>query len=277
VIATPFAKTLKTLHWDTLANGLVVAGTLLFLLVAWFNKEVLGDDSQRPWVRARQVGEGLKSLSYRLVTGAQPYDGIEGLQRALDQAHELVTKAGIQADAATQAERAEKIPAVPLPIADYVLGRLDGQVTFYEDAAEREKAVVQATISAQRAISLALVVFGALGAVAEWRDIWAPALGLASTTIAAQMTLTRRRFLVDTYSTAAVKLRFAKTRWSISDRGPDDDARLVASVEGTLNGENAGWVEQMLLKPMASDAVPTAASAHDKGSGPGSASASALT
>jgi hypothetical protein len=58
VIATPFAKTLKTLHWDTLSNGLVVAGTLLFVLVAWFNKEVVGDDSQKPWVRARPARAG---------------------------------------------------------------------------------------------------------------------------------------------------------------------------------------------------------------------------
>jgi hypothetical protein len=252
VVATPFASTLRAARMTRIADAVVVVGTVLFALMAWLNKQVLGEDSQQPWVRARQVSEGLKSLAFRFLAGLAPFDGNDGAQRALDQALDLVTKAEVVADGVSPAEAAEKIPKAPMAIADYLNGRLDDQVAFYERAADHEKSVVRRTGNVGLAISATLVICGAgVALTTEWRDIWAPALGAASVMITSQMALARRRFVVETYSTAAVKLRFARSRWAVSDHTPADEAGLVASVESILNGENAGWVEQMLLKPKA--------------------------
>jgi DNA-binding helix-hairpin-helix protein with protein kinase domain len=136
---------------------------------------------------------------------------------------------------------------------------LDDQLAFYERESERERKIEDRITNTGRLISLGVALFGALGAVVErqWQDIWAAALGVASTMLTTQTTRARHHFLVDSYSTAAVKLRFAKATWNISPKTQADADQLIAEVESILSDENAGWVQQMLLKPV----VPYAAAA----------------
>jgi hypothetical protein len=258
LLATPFSKTLEANGLAGAAKVLVIIATLIFALLAWLNKEVLGDDSQQPWVRARQTGEGLKSLAFRFLGGIPPYDGASSPRIALERAAELVTKTGVAADRVDEKERAEKIPPAPMSPAEYVERRLDDQLAYYEREAERERKIEGRITSIGRLISLGVAVFGALGAfiAQEWREIWVPALGVASTMVTTQMTRARHRFLVESYSTTAVKLRFARAAWNISPKTQDDADKLVATVESILVDENAGWVQQMLLKPVVPDSGP---------------------
>ncbi len=265
VLTTPFAGTFRAYHFDAAANVVVAVGAVLFALMAWLNKQVLGDDSDQAWVVARTVGEGLKSLTYRFLGGVAPYDGTDGVRHALEQARTLVAAPTTPADPISEAEASERRPKVPLSIDAYIETRIDDQIKHYRAAAEREKTVIRQTTMLGLAISAALAILGAAsGFAAGWRDIWAPALGVASTMIASQMTLARRRFLVELYSTAAVKLEFARTEWRVSAKGATDKEKLVNTAETIFNDENAGWVQQILLKPKPSASVnPNAGGDHN--------------
>jgi hypothetical protein len=254
LLVTPFAKTFDKFHLDTVSSILTVVATVLFSLMAWFHREVLGDDSEQPWVRSRQTGEGLKSLAFRFLGGAKPFD-TPGPEAALRRAEELRKEAAIAPDSVTAEQAQEKIPPAPLTMLDYVKLRVDDQIDFYSKAIDRVREANRRIVNISLAISAGVVVFGALGALIakDWRDIWAPALGAAATLATAENTRARQRFLVDSYSTAMSKLEFAKTRWEVSAKQPEDDTQLIETTEGIVAAENAGWVQQMLLKPVVPD------------------------
>ena len=54
---------------------------------------------------------------------------------------------------------------------------------------------------------------------------------------------------------------FAKTRWEVSAKQPEDDTQLIETTEGIVAAENAGWVQQMLLKPVVPDQPATGTAA----------------
>jgi len=254
LLATPFGKTFEKYHLDGLAIVLTLGATVLFALIAWLNESILGEASDQPWVKTRQTAEGLKALSFRFLGGVPPFDSADAVTNALQQA-EAMADAGGTADAVVAAEAEKRIPPAPLTIGDYLTLRVADQISFYEKAATDARQANAKLVRIGRLISATVVVFGALGAaIAQtWREIWAPALGAASTLVTTQMAVSRRRFLVETYSLAAQKLRFARTTFETSQRTPSDEAALVATVESILANENAGWVQQMLLKPVVPD------------------------
>jgi hypothetical protein len=263
LLVTPFAKTFDKLDLDTVSRTLTVVATVLFSLMAWFHREVLGDDSEQPWVRSRQTGEGLKALAFRFLGGVKPFD-TPGSEAALHQAEELCKEAAIAPDSVTAEEAQKNIPPAPLTILDYVKLRADDQIDFYSKSIERIRNANRRIVNIGRVISAAVVVFGALGALIakDWRDIWTPALGAAATLATAENARARYRFLIDSYSTAMSKLKFAKTRWEVSAKKPEDDTQLIETAEGILAAENAGWVQQMLLKPVVPDQSTTGTAAR---------------
>lgn len=254
LLVTPFAKTFDKLHLGAVSSALTAVATVLFSLMAWFHREVLGDDSEQPWVRSRQTAEGLKALAFRFLGGVKPFD-TPGSDAALRQAEEFRKEAAIAPDSVTAEQAKKDIPPAPLAILDYVKLRVDDQIDFYSKAIDRVRNANQRIVNIGLAISAAVVVFGALGALVakDWRDIWAPALGAAATLATAENARARHRFLIDSYSTAMSKLKFAKTRWEVSAKKPEDDTQLIEAAEGILAAENAGWVQQMLLKPVVPD------------------------
>jgi hypothetical protein len=262
ILVTPFSKTFDKLGFAAVSSMLTVAATVLFSLMAWFQRDVLGDDAEQPWVRSRQTGEGLKALAFRFLAGVTPFDA-PGTDVALKQAEALLEKAGIAPDTVGAEEAVQGIPPAPLTTLDYLKLRVDDQIDFYSKAIERERAANARIVNVGRLISVGVVVFGVLGAVIakDWRDIWAPALGAAATMATAQNARARHRFLIDSYSTAMSKIKFAKTRWEVSQKTPGDESQLIETVEGTLAAENAGWVQQMLLKPVVPDPPPAGSAA----------------
>jgi hypothetical protein len=262
MLLSPFSKTLDKLGLDIVAKALTVGATLVFALTAWLHKEVLGDDSEQPWVRSRQTGEGLKALAFRFLGGVAPFN-TPGAELALKQADALIDKAGISPDTVDAKEALEKIPAAPLTIDDYMKLRVDDQIKFYSEGIDDEREKNARLVKIGRSVSVAVVVFGVLSGViaGEWRDIWAPALAAAATLAAAQNVRARHRFLIESYSNALVKLESAKTLWETSSKGPADNDRLIECVEAILTTENAGWVQQMLIKPVVPDTAPASARA----------------
>jgi hypothetical protein len=255
MLVTPFERSLEKFKLSKVAGALVVIATILFALVAWLHKEVLGDESQQPWVRARQTAEGLRSLAFRFLGGVHPMTGSDAATLALERAADLVAKSGVAADTITAGDgKPADMPAVPLSAEEYISCRIDDQIGFYERAVGREKKIESRIVATGRLISLAVAVLGALGAIlGEWQGIWAPALAAAATMVATQMNQSRHRFLIESYATSADKLRFAKATWSISTKQQADLDSLILSVETIISDENAGWVQQMLIKPVVPD------------------------
>jgi hypothetical protein len=262
LLVVPFSKTLEKYHFAKLSTALTVAATVLFALIGWLNESILGDGAQQPWVRARQTAEGLKALAFRFLAGLQPFDTQEAAKSALQQAEALASGGGV-ADAVNPTAAESGIPPAPISAQQYLVLRLEDQLSFYERARERERAAYQRISTVGRVISASIIAFGALGAgIADaWREIWAPALGAASALVTTQAAVSRHRFLSETYSLAADKLRFARATWNASQQAPEDALTLMTTVESALANENAGWVQQMLLKPV----VPDQGAARAKG------------
>jgi hypothetical protein len=260
LLLTPFSKTFETLGLGVVSSVLALLATLLFSLTAWLHKDVLGDESEQPWVRSRQTGEGLKALAFRFLGGLSPFDAL-GIEVALKQAEALAAKAGISPDSVSASEAAERIPPAPLLVEDYLELRVDDQILFYANGIERERAAQKRIVLVGRVVSAAVVAAGVLGTLVakNWRDIWAPALGAAASLATAQNARARHRFLIDSYSTTQAKLKFARARWEGSPADVGRDHLLVETVEATLASENAGWVQQMLLKPVVPDHAPAVA------------------
>jgi len=254
LLAVPFGKTFERYHLEVVSSALAILATALFALIGWLNESVLGDGSDQPWVKARQTAEGLKALAFRFLSGVPPFDNDGAISSALKQA-EALAQAGGAPDVVPAADAAKGIPPAPITIQDYLRLRIEDQIGFYEKSATEARVANAKLVRSGRLISALVIIFGAAGAAlaGAWRDIWAPALGAASTLVTTQMAVSRRRFLVETYSLAAQKLRFARITFEASKRTPSDEVALVASVESILASENAGWVQQMLLKPVVPD------------------------
>jgi hypothetical protein len=257
MLLSPFAKTLDKCGHNLVAKVLTVAATVVLALTAWLHKDVLGDDSEQPWVRSRQTAEGFKALAFRFLGGVAPFNSV-GAELALKQADALSDKAGIAADIVDATEAVKGIPTAPIGVDDYIKLRIDDQTKYYTVAIDREQKQNDRLIAIGRWISIAVVVFGALSGLitGEWHDIWAPALAAAATLAAAQTVRARHRFVIDSYSNALVKLESTKTLWTTSSKTAADYARLVETVEGILANEHASWVQQMLFKPVVPDAPP---------------------
>jgi hypothetical protein len=255
MLLSPFAKTLDKFEFSLAAKVLTLSTTIVLALTAWLHKEVLGDDSEQPWVRSRQTGEGLKALAFRFLGGVTPFNA-PGAELALRQADALGDKAGISPDSVDAKEGLEGIPVAPITTEDYIKLRIEDQIAFYSKAISRERQSNERLVKIGRGLSVAVVVLGALSGVltGEWRDIWAPVLGAGATLAAAQNVRARHRFLIDSYSNALVKLESTKTLWETSSKAPADNDRLIEAVEAILATENAGWVQQMLFKPVVPDA-----------------------
>jgi hypothetical protein len=254
LVATPLAKTLDKLNAHTLASIWVWVATFLFAATAWLNKEVLGDDSEQPWVRARQAAEGVKAVAFRFLMGVPPFAPVTGSAPAIDRADEILSKA--PAPETVDADEAKnKLPPVPLTPALYIQHRLDDQIAFYDKSVKDERKIDGNIRVISLALSGSITLFGAAGALIakEYSDIWAPALALLSTTVTTQMTRARHRFLIESYSRSAERLRSVKAKWTDSAGKPEDDDAMVLAVEDVLSNENGGWVQQMLLKPVVPD------------------------
>ncbi|HYQ03084.1 MAG TPA: SLATT domain-containing protein [Polyangiaceae bacterium] len=255
LLVTPFSKTFEKLGWDRTSAALTIAATVIFSLMAWFQKEVLSDDAEQAWVRARQAGEGFKALAFRFLAGVPPFD-VAGNEAALSHVDALAGKVATP-DRVADDEASKNIPPAPLSFEDYLKLRVDDQINFYRNAIERARGDQSRTVLIGRAISASVVVFGALGGVIakDWREIWAPFLSAAATLTVTQSARSRHRYLIDSYSVAADKLELAKTRYKTSNNTAGDQKQLVETVEGVLTNENAAWVQQMLLKPTVPDVV----------------------
>lgn len=104
--------------------------------MAWFHREVLGDDSEQPWVRSRQTAEGLKALAFRFLGGVKPFD-TPSSDAALRQAEGLRKEAAIAPHSVTAEQAKKGIPPAPLATLDYVKLRVDDQIDFYSKAIDR--------------------------------------------------------------------------------------------------------------------------------------------
>jgi hypothetical protein len=254
LIAAPVAKTLEAQGHKDAANIWSVVATLLFALTAFLNKDVLGDESQKPWVRARQAAEGIKGLSFAFLMGVSPLESPQGVEPALARAGEIASKAQQTPDGVSDEEAKKDLPPVPLTADAYREVRLEDQIRFYEKSAADERAIDARIGKISWALSAIIVLFGAAGGLITKgvKDIWAPALAAATATLTTQMARARHRYLIDSYSATAEKLRNVKVIYKATG-SPAEVDKMVTLVEQILANENAGWVQQMLLKPVAPD------------------------
>jgi hypothetical protein len=256
MVLAPFAKTLDKYGLPEAASGLATLAAIVFAFVAWLNKEFLSDDSQQPWVRARETAEGLKALTFRFLAGVPPFDTPAAAQTALDKAAAIVANVSnvdLQEVDAVEAEK--ELPPVPLTPDQYVKVRLEDQIDYYAKARRIALASANRARDWGRVLSGLVVVFGVVSAATsggeKWLlDIWVPAMGLVGTMIATESARSRKRFLAESYGAMEERLSLIKAS---PRKTPADDDALALVTETMFAAERTAWVQQMLAKPLLPD------------------------
>lgn len=232
-------------HPDALEWALVTLPVLLAL-----NGSVLDFMlPRRNWMAMRGAAQAAERAVYRYrahssspaSAGAAPDDA---LVRDLAVVRERLTRAGVRSVVAPPIGRPSELPDAydelgDLTVREYTANRLDGQLTYYRNAARRLE---------QRQLA-SLAASAVLAAVATWAASevfaarWVPVLVLTGAVLVILQQRAKWQDRVALYNAAIADLQGVRDRHSRADDTGLED--LVAEVEDALERESVGWLQNM--------------------------------
>lgn len=231
-----------------LTRGLGFISAIALALAAYFTKEIFSPDPEGRAVRARAVAEALKSESYRLATGAPPYDvGLTTEQLfAKPESLKEVAK-NVPPVTTTDEQKVEKIISVPMSMDDYAEHRVKDQIGYYT----RQAMANAKKVARGRQISLVLgaisVVLGIVAAKYASIAGWIAVIGTITAAVAARQYAGRYQFLIVSYQANAERLEGLKARWEIERKtqaGNAADHKFIVAVEEAISTENSAWMAE---------------------------------
>lgn len=241
-----------SLLWVPTAAGWLSA--IVLGLAALLSREVLTEERQRLWLKARTAAERYKSQTFLLRAKAPPYEKSDASSTdLLAEAKALGERLG--APPPTKASDEELLAEKPLPPAmtvdDYITLRVNDQIKYYEKNATK----YMKRLKLGRMLSLILgavaVVLGALGSTYGWTAGWIAVVSTIIASISANQYANRYQFLMLSYRATAERLRWLKVSWGASGKTEADmDARnaLILECEQTLAAENNSWMAEWTKK-----------------------------
>ena len=231
------------------ARVLPMIGAAALAVATFFGKELLDAAHEERWTRARAAAEAFKSEACKYLVHIPPYDTEDRatkLKARMDELAKVIIKG--QPDDIPEDQSKKNLPTQAWTIDDYLVKRLDDQVTFYTNKA----AAHTAWMNRGRTISLTLgctsVLLGAVtGATPEGATLSAAVLGLVTTaggSIGAYFQAGHYQAIALKYRETALALRALKAEFT-SPITAQSSADLVTSAETIMQAENAGWLTEM--------------------------------
>jgi hypothetical protein len=235
-------------------SWLAIAGAASLATATFFTQRLLGQERIARWVRARAISEALKREAYKFATGAAPYTQ-PNPEALLDTERQEIEADGedLIGELATHAGKGS-LPRTALTAQQYVEGRVNKQIVYYQDRAAKYRKRANWLRGAEFSLALAATLITAVASVTGKSthvfgiqfDI--AALTAVLTTIAgavlAHVEASRLDFLVTTYLATARRLEDRKTgsRATVSD--------FVNACENIMGTENLSWIAKW-TKPRA--------------------------
>ncbi len=123
---------------DTYRNYLIWPAAAMLAISAFMTERFLGRGSVTLHVKARMASEALKREAFLYATSAPPYDDAatqdELLRGALDTVEKNTDGLGLFEQTATGPG---SCPRGPINVAGYIASRLDGQIRYYQNSADK--------------------------------------------------------------------------------------------------------------------------------------------
>jgi hypothetical protein len=232
-------------------KGLGIAGGIVVAVATYFTREVLSDDLQRRWLRARGAAEAAKSETYAFRLGFAPYDGTDApqkLETSIQSQRKLVT--GVPHQNLNDEQLAVGLPQGPLNIDAYVEGRVEQQISWYEKRVGEYESKVASIRRSTVILGGLSAVAGAMTGLLPPMSIPIPLFGLLIATLNGYVTANRYSYLITSYSVAADQLRDLREEWLICNDQSDlnTQALLVKHCEAAISAENAAWMAKLSEK-----------------------------
>ena len=235
-------------HPDALKWALVTLPVLLAL-----NSSVLDFMlPRRNWMAMRAAAQAVERAVYRYrahssfgLSSSYP-DAVpeDALVRDLAAVRELLARAGVRSVVAPSVGRPTKLPNAydelrDLTVREYTVNRLDGQLTYYRNAAKRLERL-QLTSLAASALLAALATWAASEVFAAR---WVPVLVLTGAMLVILQQRARWQDRIALYNAAIADLQSVRDRHARAD--DSDLEHLVTEVEDALERESVGWLQNM--------------------------------
>jgi hypothetical protein len=224
------------------APGLL--GAALIVLATYFTAQMLNSDNQKLWIRSRSAAESLKSVVYLYRASASPFAGPDKASNAAQRIQTILEQ--VKDISPRQAAIKPMPSAAPLTVDQYITGRVDDQITWYEKRALEFQTKADGFRYAVIVLGVASVILGVIATMLAVSP-WIAVIATATTAISAYVKNRKYQDLIALYSNTAVRLRTLKATWSGSGKTdadkPDRDA-FIQRCEETMSAENGSWVAQ---------------------------------
>jgi hypothetical protein len=225
-----------------------VVGSLAVALAGVAAMQATSGGRDKIWIKCRGAGEGLKGAIYLYSASAAPFDG-PNRTNVLAQFVEKVLK--ILEGVELRPGKMDKQPPGPLTIADYIKVRVDDQINFYTNSANK----YQKKADFWRYMGLGGAAIGAtIGAISAVYSLspWVALLATVTTSVTAFVKSQRYESMIGLYQATAMRLQLLKDQWLDSHKTEADKADRDAFIQGceqTISLENGAWMAQWSQQP----------------------------
>lgn len=233
-----------------LHRGLESLGALSLAFGAYFTRELVSEEAQRKWLRARAMAEAAKSESFLFLLGVSPYDGADAIQQLLEaRTSQQKLATGITHEVMSEAELVERLPAGPLSIGDYVKLRVDDQISFYDTASKnyvRSIGVARKITFALGCVSVALSVVALKNAGTQL----IPLVATLTVVLASYVASAQYGYLITSYQATSDQIRELKQEWTLSEQPGSAEAiaKFARGCERAMSAENSAWMAKLSEK-----------------------------
>lgn len=239
--------------WTDPGAALGTLGAVLIALAGYFGRELLTEERETRWARARVLSEALKREAWRFLMRVPPYDAPDAAKALRARADELTSNRGIEREP-IQANAAPRVPG-PRTIDDYLTQRVQEQAHWYEDKAREDR--VKRTRLGRLTFFLGAVscVLGIVGSRLPMALAFVPVMTTATAALLAWVHAGRVGAMVALYQEAAGQLRRQIAQWydETTARGALDaeerraaEVALVETCEELMARENGAWRAEWL-------------------------------
>jgi hypothetical protein len=242
----------QSLLWIPTATGW--GSAIVLGLAALLSREVLTEEHQQLWLKARTAAERYKSQAYLLRAHAPPYEKSDASSAELLAEAEALGEL-LGAPPPTKKSDTELLAEKELPpemtVDMYIERRVVNQMEYYENNATK----YMKRLKLGRTLSLLLgalgVVLGVLGSTYGWTAGWIAVISTIIASVSANQYANRYQFLMLSYRATAERLGWLKVNWATSNKtDADTDARnkFILDCEQTLAAENNSWMAEWTKK-----------------------------
>jgi hypothetical protein len=246
------SQNLTILHMgmmDMMARILGALSGLSLSLAAYAGSQILTDEKEKLWIRARSAGEAFKSETYLYLLKAKPYDVANAKNQLFKRAEELIKATSDVQTTPLDITLPGSQPPSDLTIDKYMEDRVKAQIyKYYLPTARKYDRITKRSKNISFILGFISIILGTAGGLGftEYSSVWIPFLGALTGSVAAYISSNRYQYLVVSYQATAKRLMMLIAQWSQLDRNNlEEQGAFVSDCEKVFSMESGAWMAEM--------------------------------